>query len=144
MAYFRKERHRTAKHLECYVEDPPIDDGEEAELEKHSLSIEKNELIRDYYQPVLNLLESMRPSEKGEAFEWYSRDFDFKISLDAEVLFNLERQDYKEIGSYLSDEYRHGDSLFGDGIKVEPGQRWLDLAKEGFVDNQSDFPYGYE
>lgn len=133
MAYFRKDYYRARKHLECFVEDPPIDDGEGDKFETHRLNIKDAAIIREYYRPVMPLFDAKRFSKESEYLTWQSHDFDFEIQLDPKVHYLWQNEEYEAIRSYFADidpieEDRVSEAK--DGIKVLPGDKWLELAKE--------------
>lgn len=133
MAYFRKDYYRTRKHLECFVKDPPIDDGEDNKLETHRLNIEDDAIIREYYRPVMPLFDAKRFSKESEYLTWQSRDFDFEIQLDPKVHYLWKTEKYEAIRGHIADsnpiESSRGSEV-SDGIRVLPGDKWLELAKE--------------
>jgi hypothetical protein len=136
MAYFRKERHRTRKHLECFVEDPPFDEGGE-DIESHELNIESNEIIRDYYRPLIPLFDDAVKADDAEALVWKSREFDVEIQIDAKVNSLWRTEQYEAIRGYLSERTPHprmSESHVYDGIEIRPGERWLELAKQDYAE----------
>lgn len=137
MAYFRKDYYRARKHLECFVEDPPIDDEAGDEFETHRLNIEDNAIIREYYRPVMPLFEAKRFSKESEYLTWQCRDFDFEIQLDPKVHELWKNEEYEAIRGHFADINLAGNDRgpeASDGIRVLPGNRWLELAKEEIAD----------
>lgn len=134
MAYFRKDYYRARKHLECFVEDPPMDDdGAGDKFEKHRLNIEDDAIIREYYRPVMPLFDAKRFSKESEHLTWQSRDFDFEIQLDPKVYHLWQNEEYEAIRGHIADTNPFESSReleASDGIKVLPGDKWLELAKE--------------
>lgn len=136
MAYFRKERHRTRKHLECFVEDPPFEEAGE-DIETHELNIGSIEIIRDYYRPLIPLFEDAVKAEDAETLIWKSREFDVEILIDANVNYLWRSEQYAAIRSYLLERTPHtgiSESHVYDGIEIRPGERWLELATQDYTE----------
>lgn len=132
--YFRKDRYRRHRHLECFVEDPPHDedDTKHENVESHRLDVEVEQMILDYYRPLIPLFSSKEASHYDQQIKWKSEEFDIEVRMDLQLFKAWERKDVSGIIANLMDTSHPSETRnsFGDGIRILPGNRWLEIPNK--------------